>query len=139
MVVNEILERSVDVLVKVLGQSIKTDTLSTDIELLINGEAAVIGDKDLADHDREGKAVSVGDPHESLLLGEALDVASSEFSDLTGLLSLLRQERSLSAANLLLNSTILLAIGNTTNNILSGALGDGALARARVPAVSAGG
>lgn len=218
MVVNEVLERSVNVLVKILRQSVKADTLSANIEFLsasleingllvsesrlnpVNGEAAVVSDKDLANHDGQSETVAVGDPHESLLLGESLDIvdrdttvhvslvvglpvlheitnilnvdtsagnlpetsmgrlatsaglslvtslleelasqASSEFSDLAGLLPLLGQERSLSATNLLLNGTILLAIRNTANNTLSGALSNRALAGTRVPAVCAAG
>jgi hypothetical protein len=79
-------------------------------------------------------ATSTGLTLVASLLEEFASETSSQFSDLTSLLSLLRQKRSLSAANLLLNSTILLAIGNTSNNILSGALSNRALARTRVSA-----
>lgn len=208
VIIDEVLEGAINVLVEVLGESIETDTLSANIELLsaglevngllvgqgrlnpVNREAAVVGDKDLANHDRESEAVTVGDPHQGLLLGEALDIvdrdttvhvplviglpvlhevtnildvnasagnlpqasvrrlatsarlslitrlleelasqASSQLSYLAGLLSLLRQERSLSATNLLLDSTVLLAVGDATDNGLGG-LGNGALARA---------
>jgi hypothetical protein len=71
------------------------------------------------------------------LLKELASQASSELPDLTGLLSLLGQKRSLSATNLLLNGTILLAVGNTTNNALSSALSNGALARTRISTVCA--
>ncbi len=72
------------------------------------------------------------------LLKEFASQASSQLSYLAGLLSLLRQKRSLSSTNLLLDGTVLLAVGNAAHNRLR-CLGDWALPRARVPARVVGG
>lgn len=81
VVVNEVLKGTLNVLVEILRESINANALGTDVELLstslkvnrvvggdirldpLDGEAAVIGDVDLANHDRQGKAIAVGDPH----------------------------------------------------------------------------
>lgn len=211
VVINEVFKGTFNVLVQVLRKSIKADSLGTDVELLgaglkvdrvvssdirldpLNGEAAVISNEDLANHDGQGKAVAVGDPHEGFLLSKALDIvdrhstvhvplivslpvlhevtnvldvnsragnlpeasvrrlasstrlsliasllkefasqASAQLSYLAGLLSLLWQKRTLSAAHLLLGISVFLSVGNTSNNWL-GSFGNWALANTRAP------
>lgn len=107
VVINELLEALIDVLVEVLGESLDRDTLVANVETLsadlevnrllvgkgrlnpVNLEAALIGNKHLANHDREAEAIAVGDPHEGLLLGETLDVedghATAEVTLVVGL------------------------------------------------------
>lgn len=212
VVLNEVLKAAVNVLVEVVGQSLDGNALGTDVkvtsaELKVDGllvgearlnpvslEAAVVGDEDLADVDREGKAIAVSDPHQSLALGKALDVvdgdatakvtlivglpvlhevanvldvnasarnlpqagvrrlatsarlalvaglleelaaeASTELPDLAGLLALLRQERTLSTANLLDLGAVLLTGGGAADDGLGRLGSDGAPSLARVP------
>ncbi len=107
VVINELLKALVNVLVEVLVQSLHRNTLLANIEPLradlevngllilqgrlnpVNLEAALVGNVDLADHDREAEAVTVRDPHQRLLLRETLDVedrhAAAEMALVVGL------------------------------------------------------
>lgn len=92
MIINKLLEALVHVLVEVLGESLDRDTLMANVEALsadlkvdrllvgegrldpVDLEAARVGNKHLANHNREAEAIAVGNPHEGLLLGKTLDV-----------------------------------------------------------------
>lgn len=92
VIINEVFKGTFNVLVEVLRKSIEADALGTNVELLgtslevdgvassnirlnpLDGEAAVISNEDLANHDGQGKTVAVGDPHEGLFLSKALDI-----------------------------------------------------------------